>query len=67
MLETESEPSVPKNAIVALDDNDPDSIKDTPFDVVIWCGDLNYRINGVVGAITHAMKKDMYEVLLYND
>lgn len=30
-------------------------------------GDYNYRINGVIGAITHALKKDMYEVLLFND
>jgi len=28
---------------------------------------MNYRINGVVNAIMHAMKKNMYEVLLDND
>lgn len=28
---------------------------------------MNYRINGVVGAIMHAMKKNMYEVLIDND
>lgn len=30
-------------------------------------GDFNYRINGVMGAISHAMKNDMYEVLAFND
>jgi hypothetical protein len=39
----------------------------SPFDVVIWVGDMNYRINGVIGAISHAMKHDMYEVLRFND
>lgn len=34
---------------------------------MIWLGDLNYRINGVIGAVVHAMKKNMFEVLLDND
>jgi hypothetical protein len=37
------------------------------YDCIIWLGDMNYRINGVVGAIMHAMKKNMYEVLIDND
>jgi len=41
--------------------------EDNPFDCVIWVGDLNYRINGVLGPIAHAMQKNMYEVLLDND
>lgn len=36
-------------------------------DAVIWLGDLNYRINGVIGAVVHAMQKNMFEVLLVND
>ena len=36
-------------------------------DAVIWVGDFNYRINGVIGAIVHAMKQNMFEVLLDND
>ncbi len=36
-------------------------------DIVIWCGDFNYRINGVVGAVKAAMKQNMYEVLHSND
>jgi hypothetical protein len=36
-------------------------------DCVIWMGDFNYRVNGVIGAVVHAMKKNMYEVLLDND
>lgn len=30
-------------------------------------GDFNYRINGVMGAISHAIKNNMYEVLAFND
>jgi hypothetical protein len=37
------------------------------FDCIIWLGDMNYRINGVIGPIAHAMNKNMYEVLLDND
>ncbi len=40
---------------------------ETPYDAIIWLGDYNYRINGVAGAIIHAMKRNMYEVLLNND
>jgi len=36
-------------------------------DVVVWLGDFNYRVNGVIGAVVHAMKKNMFEVLLDND
>lgn len=36
-------------------------------DAIIWLGDYNYRINGSAGAITHAMSRNMYEVLLNND
>jgi synaptojanin len=38
-----------------------------PFDAIIWMGDFNYRINGSASAITHAMARNMYEVLLNND
>jgi hypothetical protein len=38
-----------------------------PYDCIIWLGDMNYRINGVTGAVMHAMKKNMYEVLIDND
>jgi hypothetical protein len=38
-----------------------------PFDSVIMLGDMNYRINGVIGAVTHAMSKNMFEVLQDND
>jgi len=34
---------------------------------VIWLGDFNYRINGVIGAIQAAMEGNMYEVLQFND
>jgi len=36
-------------------------------DAIIWVGDLNYRINGVVGAVLFSMKKNMFDVLLDND
>ena len=52
---------------MALDTTNPDSIQEMPFDAVIWCGDFNYRLNGIIGAIVQAMKRDMYEVLLFND
>ncbi len=57
------EDTLAKN-IVAVD---PDSNIDCPFDAVIWLGDFNYRINGIIGAITHAMTRNMYEVLIAND
>jgi hypothetical protein len=41
--------------------------EDNPYDCIIWVGDMNYRINGVLGAIGHAMQRDMYEVLIDND
>jgi hypothetical protein len=51
-----------------MDRLEESSIEDQlPFDTIIWVGDLNYRINGVIGAITHAINKNMYEVLLDND
>lgn len=31
-------------------------------DVVLWCGDLNYRINGTPGMVDHLIKSDMVEV-----
>jgi hypothetical protein len=34
---------------------------------VIWLGDFNYRINGVVGAVIHAIKKNLFEVIHDND
>ena len=37
------------------------------YDVVIWMGDFNYRINGVIGAVSYAMENNMYEVLHHND
>ena len=40
---------------------------ESEYDCIIWLGDMNYRINGAVGAIMHAMKKNMYEVLIDND
>ncbi len=40
---------------------------ESPYDCIIWLGDMNYRINGVTGAIMHAMRKNMYEVLIDND
>ncbi len=63
--------SIKKNMVVAIDNMDRlnESLTDDqqPFDCIIWVGDMNYRINGVVNAIMHAMKKNMYEVLLDND
>ena len=47
--------------------NESLSAEDTTFDSIIWLGDLNYRINGVLGPIAHAMQKNMYEVLIDND
>ena len=47
--------------------NESVSAEDTSFDSIIWVGDLNYRINGVLGPIAHAMQKNMYEVLIDND
>jgi len=47
--------------------NESVSAEDTSFDCIIWVGDLNYRINGVLGPIAHAMQKNMYEVLIDND
>jgi hypothetical protein len=41
--------------------------EENTFDCIIWLGDLNYRINGYIGPIAHAMQKNMYEVLLDND
>lgn len=31
-------------------------------DVVLWCGDLNYRVNGTAGAVKAVLEKDMPEV-----
>ena len=42
-------------------------LEEEPNDAVIWMGDFNYRINGVIGAISHAMEQNMYEVLKFND
>ena len=62
--------------MVAAELNDEESKNDllgdynsheSEYDCIIWLGDMNYRINGVVGAIMHAMKKNMYEVLIDND
>lgn len=47
--------------------NESLTAEDTSFDSIIWLGDLNYRINGVLGPIAHAMQKNMYEVLIDND
>jgi len=46
---------------------DSSNVDENTFDSIIWVGDLNYRINGILGPIAHAMQKDMYEVLLDND
>eukprot|EP00347_Sterkiella_histriomuscorum_P015202 403357925 len=64
VLEKKNQPEVQKNAVAIEEEAELDQDK---FDGIIWLGDYNYRINGVVGAITHAIKRDMYEVLLYND
>ena len=45
----------------------PDESQNEIYDAVIWLGDFNYRINGVIGAISFAMEKNMYEVLRFND
>ena len=37
------------------------------FDYVFWCGDLNYRINGIRSAIDAILEKGMVEVLWAND
>lgn len=50
-----------------LGDNQSHEGEQQTYDCIIWLGDMNYRINGVVGAIMHAMKKNMYEVLIDND
>ena len=68
---------VKKNMVMAFSESNlnresiqrNDSITDYKFnaDAVIWMGDLNYRINGVVGAVVFSIKKNMYEVLMDND
>jgi hypothetical protein len=62
---------IKKNMVAAEDSMDRlnESITDdeSPYDCIIWLGDMNYRINGVTGAIMHAMNKNMYEVLIDND
>lgn len=42
-------------------------VQEMSADVVMWMGDFNYRVNGVIGAVVHAMQKNMFEVLLDND
>ena len=36
-------------------------------DVLIFMGDLNYRINGNAKSVLQLMNKDLYEILRYND
>lgn len=36
-------------------------------DVVIWAGDLNYRIQGTASGVKKAAEKGMFEVLMNND
>lgn len=63
-----------KNAVMALSEDylSRDSLNESranplTADAIIWVGDLNYRINGSVGAILTAIKRNMYEVLQDND
>ena len=37
------------------------------FDRVFWLGDLNYRIEGSYGLVTHLIRTDVMEPLLHND
>ena len=37
------------------------------YDVVLWMGDLNYRINGNTAAVRFLIDKSMPEVLVAND
>jgi hypothetical protein len=64
-------PVIKKNMVAAhsdeFDKKDLESSINTLQDAVIWLGDLNYRINGVIGSVVHAMQMDMFEVLLGND
>jgi len=63
------------NAVMALNEDilSRDSINDSraqnplSADAIIWIGDLNYRINGTIGAVLFTIKRNMYEVLLDND
>jgi hypothetical protein len=65
---------IKKNMVAALSQSlnrlDSSSIKENKelsADAVIWLGDFNYRINGVVGAVMFSMKRNLYDVLLDND
>jgi hypothetical protein len=39
----------------------------THFDYIIWCGDMNYRINGNRAIVDKLLKLNMQDVLLSND
>jgi hypothetical protein len=49
------------------DDDQAAAVARPPEDMIIWFGDLNYRINGNRRIVDHLIDEDMREVMLHND